>query len=229
MLQISSDVMGRIEDLRASWQVDKILTVEDFLPRPVATKVAEFLEHIPDKCWSVSVHPHHPSIYTFDKTPENRQIIEAAIKSATEENDQGRFAYFFRRHEPAANDEFDFQQFLTSRHCLDFFERVTGETLEASISVFCSCYHTGCFLSTHTDTGRGKIAFVYNATRDWDESDGGCFELLSRDRSRVERTVPPTYNSLTFFHVEGDGVPHRVTRVSAATLNRRLAISGWLV
>jgi Rps23 Pro-64 3,4-dihydroxylase Tpa1-like proline 4-hydroxylase len=74
----------------------------------------------------------------------------------------------------------------------------------------------------------GKLAFVYNATRLWDDRDGGQFQLLSPDWSEVVVTVPPRHNSFTFFRVEDQGVPHRVLPV-ATTTARRLSISGWLV
>jgi hypothetical protein len=203
--------------------------LENFLEPEGAAAVSDFLEQISDSAWDVSVHPHHPEIYTFSNTLENQPIIEAAIKSATAEHTRGGFSYYFRRHEPAANDRFDFQQFVMSAPCLTLLRGMTDHDLTTSISVFCSCYTAGCFLSTHTDTGRGKIAFVYNATRNWDPSDGGQFQILSQDWSKVTRTVQPTHNSLTFFDVEGEGVPHRVLPVSPQTSARRLAISGWLI
>jgi len=230
-MRISHEVvLNKIADYRISWERDKLLTLENFLDPEDAAVVSDFLEQRVSNEWAVSAYPHHPSIYTFSSTPENQLTIEAAIKSATNEYARGGFAYYFRRYEPAANDQFDFQHFVMSTPCLMLLKDVTGHDLTTSISVFCSCYSAGCFLSTHTDTGRGKIAFVYNATRTWDPNDGGQFQLLSsQDWSKVVRTVQPTHNSLTFFDVEGDGVPHRVLPVAPTTTARRLAISGWLI
>jgi len=229
-LNISQEVLARsVEDYQASWSCAELLTIEDFLVAEDAAAIADFLEDVPDPAWSVSVHPYHPSIYTFDNTPDNQETIEAAVASATAENQRGGFSYYFRRHEPAASDQFDFQRFIMSEAPLALLERVTGLSLSTSVSVFCSCYSAGCFLSTHTDTGCGKLAFVYNATRSWDDQDGGEFQLLSPDWSKVVTAVPPRYNSFTFFRVEGQGVPHRVLSMSPTTTSRRLAISGWLV
>ena len=83
------------------------------------------------------------------------------------------------------------------------------------------------FLSIHTDEGRGKIAFVYNLTKDWKEEYGGNFELLDEDWKTVKKRLVPSFNSLTLFYVEGKGVPHRVTKVLSD--NKRLAFTGWLV
>lgn len=229
-MRISQEILDKkIADYRISWESDKLLTLENFLEPDDAAIVSDFLEQLPDDAWAVSVHPHHPTIYTFSNTQENQPTIEAAIKSASAEYARGGFSYYFRRHEPAANDHFDFQQLVMSDPCLAILKNVTGHDLTTSISVFCSCYTASCFLSTHTDTGRGKIAFVYNATRTWDPGDGGQFQLLSQDWSKVTKTVQPMHNSLTFFDVEGEGVPHRVLPVSPQATARRLAISGWLI
>ena len=230
MLRIAREVLTRsAEEYKAAWARTELLTIENFLVPEDAEAVADFLEAISDQSWAVSVHPHHPSIYTFENAPENQELISTAIKSASEAYSRGAFAYHFRRHEPAGNEMFDFSDFLMSKACLSLLSTVTGLDLSTSVSVFCSCYGPGCFLSTHTDTGRGKLAFVYNATRFWNDGDGGQFQLLSPDWASVLATVPPRYNSLTFFRVEGQGVPHRVLPVSTTTTSRRMAISGWLV
>jgi len=229
-LRIAPDVLAHsVEDYRRAWERCELLTIENFLVSEDAAAVANFLERIDDRAWSVSVHPHHPSIYTFENSAENQDLIAQAIKSATAAKARGAFSYFFRRHEPPSNDQFDFQRFVMSEPCLALLKEVTGLELSTSVSVFCSSYGPGCFLSTHTDTGRGKLAFVYNATRSWDASDGGQFQLLKADWSTIAASVPPTYNSFTFFRVEDDGVPHRVLPVAETAKARRLAISGWLV
>src|SRR5512135_1833810 len=228
-LRISPEVLTRSEDYKAAWQSIELLTIENFLLHEDAAAVADFVEGIPDRAWAVSAHPYHPSIYTFENSPENQETIEAAIKSASAENARGGFAYYFRRADPTGSDRVDFSRFVMSDPCLALLKSITGLDLSSSVSVFCSCYGPGCFLSTHTDTGRGTLAFVYNVTRTWDDRDGGQFQLLKAGWSEIAATVPPRYNSLTFFRVEGDGVPHRVLPVSDTTRARRLAISGWLV
>ena len=228
-LRIAPEVLSRpIEEYRAAWSALELLTTDDFLQPADASGVTDFLEMIPDSDWAVSVHPY-ANVYTFANSSENQQTISDAIKSASEAYSRGAFAYHFKRHEPAGNELFDFSHFLMSKACLSLLSSVTGLDLTTSVSVFFSCYGSGCFLSTHTDTGRGKLAFVYNATRSWNDSDGGQFQLLSPDWSSVLATVRPRYNSLTFFRVEGQGVPHRVLPVAPTATARRLAISGWLV
>lgn len=110
-----------------------------------------------------------------------------------------------------------------------FFNDITDLGLTNSISIFGSCYSKNCFLSTHTDIGRGKLAFVFNVTKNWDNNDGGYFELLAPNWSTVIKRVEPVFNSLTMFLVEGNGIPHRVIPVSSTTENRRIAYSGWLI
>ena len=218
-----------VDDYRAAWSRRELLTIGDFLVASDAALVADFLESVPERDWSVSAYPYHPSVHTFENSAENQETIAAAIASASAEHGRGGFAYHFRRRDPAASETFDFASFVISDACLPLLRAITGLDFSLSISVFCSCYGPGCFLSTHTDTGRGKLAFVYNATRSWDDRDGGQFELLSSDWSQVVATVPPRYNSFTIFRVEGDGVPHRVLPVAPDATARRLAIAGWLV
>ena len=71
---------------------------------------------------------------------------------------------------------------------------------------------------------RGRLAFVLN----WNEDNGGYFELLENDWNTVRLKIIPTFNSLTVFNVEGDGVPHRVTKIRSDVTDCRIAFGGWL-
>lgn len=95
-------------------------------------------------------------------------------------------------------------------------------------TVFGSMYQADSFLSTHTDTGRGKLALVLNLTKNWDENNGGCFELLEENWSDTKLKIVPRFNSLTIFNVEGDGMHHRVTRVRSNIAESRISFAGWL-
>ena len=89
-------------------------------------------------------------------------------------------------------------------------------------------YRAGCFLHTHTDAGHGRVAFVYNMTKDWHVSYGGCLAFLTDDQSAVKRVVVPQLNALTMFRVpEPAGILHCVTPVAAEVKRARHAFSGW--
>lgn len=120
-------------------------------------------------------------------------------------------------------------QTIESRETLTKIRAHTDTTVDTAVAIFGACYKADCFLHTHSDTGRGKIAFVYNVTAPgWDAvKDGGSFQLLSDDWGTVKRTVEPVFNSLTIFDVHDQGQPHRVLPVSSTCTRKRLTVSGW--
>src|SRR5205085_8733683 len=95
-----------------------------------------------------------------------------------------------------------FASFLCSKEVTNFISEIIGSQISTSISIFASCYKEKCFLTTHTDTGRGKIAFVFNLTQGWKDEYGGCFELLESNWSTSKVIVKPEINNLTIFNVE---------------------------
>ena len=108
-------------------------------------------------------------------------------------------------------------EFITSQEDLEW---VKGST-------FTSKYEAGDFLYTHTDKNNGRIAFVYQLTKDWLPGYGGLFMRMD-DWMNVDATVLPQFNQLTIFNVEGEGTPHIVTNVIPGLKNCRIAYSGWL-
>lgn len=83
-------------------------------------------------------------------------------------------------------------------------------------------------MTTHTDTGRGIIAFVYNATKNWRPQYGGCFQILDWDYNKVKKTIVPEFNTFVMLNVQDNGIPHQVTPVIPNAKNDRIAIAGWL-
>ena len=94
-------------------------------------------------------------------------------------------------------------------------------------STFTSKYEAGDFLYTHTDKDNGRIAFVYQLTKDWLPGYGGLFMRMD-DGVNVDTTILPQFNQLTIFNVEGEGTPHIVTNVIPGLRKPRMAYSGWL-
>lgn len=94
-------------------------------------------------------------------------------------------------------------------------------------STFTSKYEAGDFLYTHTDKGNGRIAFVYQLTKDWLPGYGGLF-LKSNDWFHPDATILPEFNKLTIFDVTNEGTPHCVTQVISNLKKCRIAYSGWL-
>lgn len=108
-------------------------------------------------------------------------------------------------------------------------EFITGqENLKwVQSSTFTSKYEAGDFLYTHTDKDNGRIAFVYQLTKDWLPGYGGLFMRMN-DWMNVDATVLPQFNQLTIFDVTGEGTPHVVTNVIPGLDKCRMAYSGWL-
>lgn len=108
-------------------------------------------------------------------------------------------------------------------------EFITGqENLKwAQSSTFTSKYEAGDFLYTHSDKNHGRVAFVYQLTKDWLPGYGGLFMRMN-DWVNVDATVLPQFNQLTIFDVTGEGTPHIVTNVIPGLKNCRIAYSGWL-
>ena len=94
-------------------------------------------------------------------------------------------------------------------------------------STFTSKYEAGDFLYTHTDKDNGRIAFVYQLTKDWLPGYGGLFMRMD-DGINVDTTILPQFNQLTIFDVQGEGTPHIVTNVIPGLKKSRMAYSGWL-
>jgi Rps23 Pro-64 3,4-dihydroxylase Tpa1-like proline 4-hydroxylase len=94
-------------------------------------------------------------------------------------------------------------------------------------STFTSKYEAGDFLYTHTDKDNGRIAFVYQLTKNWLPGYGGLFMRMD-DWVNVDATILPQFNRLTIFDVTGEGTPHIVTNVIPNLKNCRMAYSGWL-
>lgn len=221
-----------IQALVETYHSSHVITIPNFCQTDSADNLSQSINNFPDSDWSVSIHPYLPNTYTFYNNEMNQGTIAEGKKSAQHAYDLGHFSYFFYRKDPHDNCQCELCQtvsFLKSSRVLDLINRITGEDVTQTISLFASRYKAGCFLNTHTDTGRGKIAFVLNLTKDWDATNGGCLNILDWDHQTVVHNINPTFNSLTIFRVVGQGIPHKVTRIKDEVIGNRIAISGWFV
>lgn len=223
MIRLNPNI--NIEEYYNKWNNSKIVTINNLLVEEDANKLNECLLNVPEREWDVSIHPYDEKIFTFANNEENQHHISAGTITANQANDIGLFSYCFRRYDK----DIGMEDFLVSPDFLQLINSITNMNVSKVFTVFASKYQADSFLSTHTDTGRGKLAFVLNLTKYWKEEDGGCFELLESNWRDVKLRIVPQFNSLTIFNVEGAGVPHRVTKVQSDVTNIRIAISGWLI
>ena len=160
-------------------------------------------------------------------------IAEAKARAEARHGAGQELAYRFRRtieHEGTSDcgcPVCDACRTLTSEETLRRIEQATGFEDLKRHTMFASCYTGGDFLSTHSDGGLGRVAFVWNLTKSWATQWGGVLQLLQSDGRSVDRTIVPEFNSLALFDVSGSGRPHVVSPVGNGVTARRLAVTGW--
>lgn len=168
MLKLNPNI--NISDYAEQWNQNKIVTIANLLLEEDANRLNELLLALSDEKWNVSIHPYIDNLYTFSNTEENRNHIIAGTKTANQANDVGLFSYCFRRYDDL--DNIGIKTLLTSLEFMEIINDITNMNIKDLISVFASRYQANSFLSTHTDTGRGKLAFVLNLTKNWNENNG---------------------------------------------------------
>ena len=162
-------------------------------------------------------------IQYVDKDTERYNML---TKQVYELEGNGMFSYRFSRTDwiqPLLYELWDSKIFTNA------VEFITGEKDLKWVkgSTFTSKYEAGDFLYTHTDKDNGRVAFVYQLTKDWLPGYGGLFMKMD-NWVNVDATILPQFNQLTIFDVTGEGTPHMVTNVIPGLKKSRIAYSGWL-
>lgn len=213
-----------LNSYKEAWTNNQIITINNFLKIEDAELLENYVLNIKEEDWKHSIHPYLNNCYTFDNNDDNRHHITIGSISSLSAYNKGEFSYHFRRFEEFYNDDSLIKKLLSSSIFTDLIKQITDIDVTTIVSVFGSMYQKDNFLSTHQDNGRGKIAFVYNLTKDWKEEYGGNFVLIKKDGQPYK--VVPTFNSLTLFYVGDNGQPHYVEKVNVD--RKRIAFSGWL-
>ena len=233
-MSLHSHSPEEIAELQGTYQRDRVVTIPNFLDADYAAKIADAITTIADDQWLISIHPYRPNMFSFYNVQSNAGAIAEGRASAQRSYDRNEFSYVFYRKDKhgdpnCACDFCSAFQVIGSQESMDLIKEVTGEDVRGTAALFASRYEADCFLNTHTDNGRGKIAMVLNLTRDWNPEHGGCLSFLDWDYRTIRQVVNPTFNSLTLFYVVGQGTPHKVSRVASDATGKRIAISGWFV
>jgi len=144
---------------------------------------------------------------------------------------QDRFSYIFHRAMNNRNPsmiENDIRQALGSSAFINYLNEITGLNLTKLTTLFMSRYRSGHFLSPHSDTGNGKIAFVISLSKNWLPQYGGLLHFLSDDRTEIVETYCPKFNHMVIFQVdENNKHPHFVSHVAPNVQHNRISIVGW--
>jgi Rps23 Pro-64 3,4-dihydroxylase Tpa1-like proline 4-hydroxylase len=191
--------MNYIEELKT-----KPIQIENFLSEKVAENIYKIIDSQQD--WTIS--SNHKKSYEFEKS----------------KFEKGDFSYWFEMIE---NKEliYDLLKMLNFEFKLS---KLLNDKFFIPQSIFISKYTHGSFLSKHNDSMFGrKYAFVYNLTKDVNESKGGCLQFID-ENDNITHTLLPKFNSLNIFDVENIKDLHLVNEVVDKTY-KRYSISGWII
>lgn len=216
-----------------------MLAINGFLEESKAEEIYKFLAKDMNLHWWKAVFYPWPGISGFGSfvlTPESQEKIKEERERVFKDLVSGGFSYTFKR---SLNDHFSgcwcfqcgYEKFMRSNTACDFVSQIIGTPLTEASTVFSSWYDDGDFLGTHSDTGLGKVAFVYNLSKNWKYVYGGNLTIFEFDWKTPKRIFVPAFNTLILFKVpEGSGIPHCVTPVVSGVNKsgeKRLALSGW--
>ena len=112
---------------------------------------------------------------------DQKEDIQKHTILARESLHAGHFSYSFKRMFVEPHPEScvcvacRFNHTLESYECLDFFSDLTGIKLMKIKETFLSIYQKNDWLSVHHDHNKGKIAFVFNFSKNWNVAHGADF------------------------------------------------------
>lgn len=224
------DALG---ELRAQLARDGRLQVQELLTEEAAVALATEVRGAPFQVVTTNSQGHVdlPRAWIDTLTPEQKRTFgEAMQESATE-----RFQYLYDtyplwdlgQHGKLSPYWQGVLDFLNGEAFLGFARAVTGEDRIAFADAQVTRYRRGCFLTGHTDEGKGKeryYAYVLNLSPRWRIEWGGLLMFHGQD-GHVENALLPKFNSLSLLKVPQ---PHSVSQVSLFAGDDRLAITGWL-
>lgn len=170
--------------------------------------------------------------------PLTDKLNALRIKMVNEAFGRNEFSFYFYRTfnmNPFQYSliEYKIRNYMSSQIFIDFLNNITNVGLTKLNTLFVSKYTSNCFLSTHNDSGNGRIAFVLHLTKDWKPQYGGHLHFLNESRTEITDTFTPQFNSLMIFEVppKGEnsdgGIPHFVGHVAPNVTIPRISITGW--
>jgi Rps23 Pro-64 3,4-dihydroxylase Tpa1-like proline 4-hydroxylase len=216
------------EDLTNIFKEKKRLKINNFLKESYAELLFQYLNNY--KEWNLATGIDKNK-YEKKNIPQNNNINNLQIKNVNNAFSKDQFCYIFNRFMNGNNmsfHEFSLRQILSSQNFINQLNEITGLELTKLTTLFASKYKSGNFLSTHSDKGNGRLAFVINLTKFWKPSYGGNLHFMNNDRTEIIDTFVPGFNNLIIFYIPPDiGIPHYVSHVINGVKYNRYAISGW--
>ena len=179
--------------------------------------------------------------YTFTMNEGNKKIrgndnISNKLRYVNSMHDQGRFSYCKWEY---SRDEIIYKSvlnWLNHTHTMEFLSNTIGIKLTGLTDMFISAFAKDQFLSTHSDSGLGDIAFILMLSQNWDSDKNGgslnfnCNKKNGRGQMWEEIScyeIKYEFNTLVLFRVFPMTMNHFVSKVK---INEpRLAVTGWFM
>ncbi len=220
---------NEIIELKNEFRKNKKLIIPHIFKEDEIEKLHRFLTRLLPQYWvcATCVKKDRLELPLTDKRNALR------IKMVNEAFGRNEFSFYFYRTFNAnplqySPVEYELRNYMSSQIFIDFLNKVTQLNLTKLNTLFVSKYIEHCFLSTHNDSGNGKVAFVLHLTKDWKPQYGGHLHFLDESRTNIMETFTPTFNSLMIFEVpEECGIPHFVGHVAPNVTIPRISITGW--
>ncbi len=244
VFKMSTFTDEQISNWKKKLNAGKHIVINNFIDDSVAGELHHFLMTMPAQWWNFFCHPilnkstGRNEIRSVAYIGENMRFISEHWDEVERYHSKypGDIVYRFYR---AADHKSTCYctlckafTFLKSKKVMDLMSKLSGDNLTTFDDRFASWYDKGCFLTPHTDVGKGKLAMVYNLSTNWKISYGGCLHLFDLDKSDPGSVsadiLVPGFNSLVLFKLPPKGKSHMVSSVNCLpTKGSRLAITGW--
>lgn len=220
-------MFSHLDPYKEIWNQKRAVTINNLISDLHAEEIWEAYKNSPDfkvAFWTNEVDEDGgiPIQYAEKGTKRYNDLTKITYQMVAENTFSYRFSRTSWIH-PYLEALWSSKLFVGSLEYITGFENLNW----IRTSTFTSKYEAGDFLYTHTDKGNGRVAFVYQLTKDWLPGYGGLF-MKMKDWIHVDSTIIPEFNKLTIFDVAQEGVPHIVTQVVPEINNSRIAYSGWL-
>jgi Rps23 Pro-64 3,4-dihydroxylase Tpa1-like proline 4-hydroxylase len=227
MLEKKSE--DEIKTYQNQFEKEKKVMIQNIFQNEEIQKIQRFLTRLLPQFWvcATCVKKDRMELPISDKRNIQR------IKMANDAFGRGEFSFYFYRTFNSIPSQYSIvehqvRNYMGSQEFIDFLNQITNLGLTKLNTLFVSKYTSNCFLSTHSDAGNGKVAFVLHVTEGWKPQYGGHLHFLDQDRNKIVETFTPQFNSLMMFEVpDGDGIPHFVGHVAPNVPIPRIAITGW--
>lgn len=232
MLQEKSE--NEIDELKTHFENHKKLIIPNIFKDEEIEKIYRFLTRLLPQYWvcATCVKKDRMDLPLSDKRNGLR------IKMVNEAFGRNEFSYYFYRTFNAnalqySPIEYEVRNYMSSQVFIDFLNSITNLSLTKLNTLFVSKYTSNCFLSTHNDSGNGRVAFVLHLTKDWKPQYGGNLNFLNEERTKIIETFTSQFNTLMIFEVppktenSDGGIPHFVGHVAPNVTIPRISITGW--